>query len=382
LLIPVENDTRTPLAAAKKDYYELLAVNRNASEDDLKKAYRKLALQYHPDRNPGDKQAEEKFKEISEAYSVLSDAQKRAQYDQFGHAAFGDGGPAGGGFDFSGGGFEDVFGDIFGEFFGGGRRRGQSRGDDLRYNLSLKFEEAVSGTEKKIKIPRHGACETCRGNGAKPGTTPETCPKCRGRGQVAFQQGFFSVSRTCDKCQGQGTIIKDPCVTCGGAGRMRAMHTLSVKIPAGVDTGSRLKLRAEGETGPVGGSPGDLYVVVQVESHPIFVRDNLDILCDVPISFVQAALGAEIDVPTLDGKVKMKIPSGTQSGKLFRMKGRGVKDVQGFQQGDQHVRVTVETPTHLTSKQKELLKEFAAIGGEDANPMSKGFFDKMKQLFD
>ena len=371
------------MAAAKKDYYELLGVNRNASEDDLKKAYRKLALQFHPDRNPGDKRAEEKFKDISEAYSVLSDAQKRAQYDQFGHAAFGDSGPfAGGGFDFSGG-FEDVFGDIFGEFFGGGgRRRGHSRGEDLRYNLSLKFEEAVSGTEKKIKIPRHGPCETCRGNGAKPGTTPQTCPTCRGRGQVAFQQGFFSVSRTCNQCQGQGSIIKDPCATCGGAGRVRAMHTLNVKIPAGVDTGSRLKLRGEGETGPVGGSPGDLYVVVQVETHPIFVRENLDILCDVPISFVQAALGAEIDVPTLDGKVKMKIPSGTQSGKVFRMKGRGVKDVQGFQQGDQHVRVTVETPTHLTSKQKELLKEFAAIGGEDVNPLAKGFFEKMKQLFD
>jgi len=371
------------LAAAKKDYYELLGVNRNAGDDDLKKAYRKLALQYHPDRNPGDKQAEEKFKQISEAYSVLSDSQKRAQYDQYGHAAFGDGGPfAGGGFDFSGG-FEDVFGDIFGEFFGGGgRRRGHSRGEDLRYNLSLKFEEAVAGTEKKIKIPRHGLCETCRGNGAKPGTTPQTCPTCRGRGQVAFQQGFFSVSRTCNQCQGQGSIIKDPCATCSGAGRLRAMHTLSVKIPASVDTGSRLKLRGEGETGPVGGNPGDLYVVIQVESHPIFVRENLDILCDVPISFVQAALGAEIDVPTLDGKVKMKIPAGTQSGKVFRMKGRGIKDVQGFQQGDQHVHVTVETPTHLTSKQKELLREFAAIGGEDANPMSKGFFDKMKQLFD
>ena len=234
---------------------------------------------------------------------------------------FGDGGPfAGGGFDFSGG-FEDVFSDIFGEFFGGstGRRRG--RGQDLRYNLNLKFEEAVSGVEKKIKIPRHGTCETCRGNGAKPGTAPQTCPTCRGRGQVSFQQGFFSVSRTCNQCHGQGTIIKEPCPTCAGAGRVRAMHTLSVKIPAGVDNGSRLKLRGEGESAPAGGAPGDLYVVIQVEPHPIFLRDQLDIVCDVPISFVQAALGAEIDVPTLDGKVKMKIPAGTQSGKLFRMKG-------------------------------------------------------------
>lgn len=366
----------------KKDYYELLGVNRNTSEEELKKAYRKLALQHHPDRNPGNKQAEEKFKEVSEAYSVLSDAQKRAQYDQFGHAAFGDGGPFAGGFDFSGG-FEDVFGDIFGEFFGSGtgRRRGRGRGEDLRYNLTLTFEEAVSGAEKKIKIPRHGPCETCHGTGAKPGTAPQTCPTCRGRGQVSFQQGFFSVSRTCNQCQGHGTVIKDPCATCGGAGRVRTMHTLSVKIPAGVDNGSRLKLRAEGETGPAGGTPGDLFVVTQVEPHPIFVRDNLDIICDVPISFAQATLGAEMDVPTLDGKVKMKIPTGTQSGKVFRMKGKGVKDVQGYHQGDQHVRVIVETPTHLTSRQKELLKEFATLSGEEVHPLAKGFFDKMKELF-
>jgi molecular chaperone DnaJ len=369
--------------SGKKDYYELLGVNRNAGEEEIKKAYRKLALQYHPDRNPGDKQAEEKFKDVSEAYSVLSDPQKRSQYDQFGHAAFGEGGPFAGGFDFSGG-FEDIFGDIFGEFFGGGagaRRRGRGRGEDLRYNLSLKFEEAVHGTEKKIKIPRHGPCETCRGSGAKPGTAPQTCPTCRGRGQVNFQQGFFSVSRTCGQCQGQGTIIKDPCATCGGAGRVRTMHTLSVKIPHGVDNGSRLKLRGEGESGPPGGTPGDLYVVIQVEPHPIFVRDELDIICEVPISFVQAALGAEIDVPTLEGKVKMKIPPGTQSGKLFRLKGKGVKDHQGYHQGDQHVRVIVETPTRLTAKQRELLKEFAALGGEEVNPLSKGFFDKMKELF-
>lgn len=366
----------------KKDYYDLLGLNRNVSEDEIKKAYRKLALKYHPDRNPGDKQAEERFKDVSEAYQVLSDPQKRTQYDQFGHAAFGDGGPFAGGFDFTAG-FEDVFGDIFGEFFGGtSRRRSRARGEDLRYNLTLTFEEAVNGTEKKIKIPRQGPCETCHGHGAKPGTAPQTCPMCRGKGQVSFQQGFFSVSRTCNQCHGHGTIIKDPCTTCSGTGRLRKLHTLSIKIPAGVDTGSRLKLRNEGESAPTGGgAPGDLYVVIQVESHPIFVRDNLDIVCDVPISFVQAALGAEIDVPTLDGKVKMKIPGGTQSGKVFRMKGKGVKDVQGYEQGDQHVRVIVETPTHLTPRQKELLKEFAVSGGEDINPLSKGFFDKVKELF-
>jgi molecular chaperone DnaJ len=364
----------------KKDYYDLLGVSRNASEEEIKKAYRRLALQLHPDRNPGDKQAEEKFKEVSEAYQILSDAEKRAKYDQYGHAAFGESGPFAGGFDFTAG-FEDVFGDIFGEFFGGGGRRGRGRGDDLRYNLTLKFEEAVSGTEKKVKIPRHGPCETCHGSGARAGTTPQTCPTCRGRGQVNFQQGFFSVSRTCSQCQGQGAIIKDPCASCGGSGRLRKLHTLSVKIPSGVDTGSRLKLRGEGESAPANGTPGDLYVVIQVEPHPIFVRENLDIFCDVPISFAQATLGAEIDVPTLNGKVKMKIPPGTQSGKVFRMKSKGISDVQGYHQGDQHVRVFVETPTHLTTRQKELLREFAAAGGEEVNPMAKGFIDKMKELF-
>ena len=366
--------------SAKKDYYELLGVSRDASEEEIKKAYRKLALQYHPDRNPEDKQSEEKFKEVSEAYQILSDPEKRAKYDQYGHAAFGDGSPFPGGFDFTAG-FEDVFGDIFGEFFGGGARRARGRGDDLRYNLTLKFEEAVFGTEKKIKIPRHGPCETCHGSGAKAGMAPQTCPTCRGRGQVSFQQGFFSVSRTCSQCHGQGTIVKDPCGNCRGSGRLRNLHTLNVKIPGGVDTGSRLKLRNEGESAPAGGAPGDLYVVIQVEPHPIFIRENLDILCDVPISIAQATLGAEIDVPTLNGKVKMKIPAGTQSGKVFRMKGKGINDVQGYHQGDQHVRVSVETPTHLTARQKELLKEFATAGGEDVNPMAKGFLDKMKDLF-
>lgn len=366
----------------KKDYYELLGVGRNASEEEIKKAYRRLALKYHPDRNPGDKQSEEKFKEISEAYQVLADAEKRAQYDQYGHAAFGEGGPFRGGFDFSSG-FEDVFGDIFGEFFGTGpgRRRGRARGEDLRYNLTLSFEEAAFGAEKKVKVPRSGPCDTCHGNGSKPGSSPRTCPTCRGQGQVRFEQGFFSVSRTCGQCQGQGRIITDPCGSCGGAGRVRKLHTLSVKIPPGVDTGSRLKLRGEGEAGAGGGAAGDLYVVIQVEPHPLFVRDGLDIVCEVPISFAQAALGTEIDAPTLEGKVKMKIPPGTQSGKIFRLRGKGVRDIHGHHQGDQLVRVVVETPTHLTARQKELLREFAALGGEEVNPLSKGFFDKVKQIF-
>jgi molecular chaperone DnaJ len=367
----------------KRDYYELLGVNRSAGEEEIKKAYRKLALKYHPDRNPGDKQAEEKFKEVSEAYQVLANQEKRAQYNQFGHAAFGNGGPFQGGFDFTASGFEDIFGDIFGEFFGGGqsRRRGRSRGEDLRYNLEIAFEEAAFGTEKKIKIPRHGACDVCHGNGCKPGTSARACPTCHGRGQVSFQQGFFTVSRTCSQCGGQGTFISDPCSSCSGAGRVRKLHTLSIKIPSGVDTGSRLKLRNEGESGASGGPTGDLYVVLQVQPHPLFLREGLDIICDMPMSFVQAALGAEIDVPTLEGKVKMKIPSGTQSGKIFRLKGKGVRDVHGYQQGDQLVRATVETPTHLTAKQKELLTDFATLGGEDIHPISKGFFDKVRQIF-
>lgn len=358
----------------------MLGVDRNASEDEMKKAYRKLALKYHPDRNPGNKQAEEKFKEVSEAYQVLTDPQKRAQYDQFGHAAFGEGGPFRGGFDFTTG-FEDIFGDIFGEFFGTGasRRRTRTRGEDLRYNLEVTFEEAAFGTEKKVKIPRQAVCDTCHGSGSKPGTSARTCPTCRGRGQVSFQQGFFNVSRTCSQCGGQGSIITEPCSSCNGAGRVRRLHTLSVKIPAGVDTGSRLKLRGEGENGSSGGPPGDLYVVIQVEPHPLFIRDGVDIICEVPIGFAQAALGSEIDVPTLEGKVKMKIPAGTQSGKAFRLKGKGIRDVHGYHQGDQHVRVIVETPTHLTPRQKELLREFAALGGEE--PLAKGFFDKVKQIF-
>jgi len=368
---------------AKRDYYELLGVERNATEEDLKKAYRKLAMKYHPDRNPGDKQAEGKFKEVSEAYQVLTDPEKKAQYDRFGHAAFDGRSPFGAGFDFSSG-FEDIFGDIFGDFLGGGtgrRRTRAQRGDDLRYNLDIGFEEAAFGTAKKIKVPRHGNCDECGGTGAKPGSSPRTCPTCRGRGQVNFQQGFFSVSRTCNQCRGRGTVIVDPCPSCSGSARVRKFHTIEVKIPAGVDTGSLLKLRGEGEGGAMGGPAGDLYVAIKVQDHPIFAREGSEIICEVPISFHQAALGAEIEVPTLGGKVKLKIPAGTQSGKVFRLKGKGIKDVHGYQQGDQHVRVHVETPTHLTPKQRELLKQFAAAGGEDVNPLAKGFFEKVKQIF-
>ncbi|MFQ5681768.1 MAG: molecular chaperone DnaJ [Candidatus Binatia bacterium] len=366
----------------KRDYYQTLGIDRNASAETIKKAYRKLALKYHPDRNPGDKQAEEKFKEVSEAYQVITDPEKRARYDQFGHAAFGEGGPFRGGFDFTSG-FEDIFGDIFGEFFGQGTtgRRSRTRGEDLRYNLELSFEDAVFGTEKKIKIPRQGPCEICHGSGSKPGSAARTCPTCRGKGQVNFQQGFFMVSRTCNQCRGQGQLISDPCKSCSGAGRTRKLHTLNVRVPPGIDGGSRLKLRGEGENGASGGPAGDLYVVIQVKPHPLFIRDGVDIICDVPISFVQATLGSEIDVPTLQGKVKMKIPPGTQSGRILRLRGKGVRDVQGYHYGDQLVRVVLETPTHLTHKQKELLKEFAALGSNEVHPRSKGFFDKVKEMF-
>jgi molecular chaperone DnaJ len=373
--------------AHKRDYYEVLGVGRGVGDDELKKAYRRLAIQCHPDRNPGNKEAEERFKEANEAYQVLSDPDRRAQYDRFGHAAFQgpQGGGGFGGFDFTQG-FEEVFSDIFGDFFGTGRGRSRSRtrrGDDLRYDLEIEFEEAARGAEKTVKFQRLAQCPACKGMRAREGQGGvRQCPNCRGSGQVRTQQGFFSISTTCGQCRGEGTIIADPCQKCQGQGRIRHAESLSVKIPPGVDNGSRLKLRGEGEAGYGGGPSGDLYVVIHVKEHELFVRQDNDLIIEVPISFPQAALGCEMDVPTLDGKVKLKIPAGTQAGKILRLKGRGIPDLHGYGRGDQLIRVIVETPHNLTARQRELLEEFAALDGKAvSHPLSKGFVDKLKEMF-
>jgi molecular chaperone DnaJ len=370
----------------KRDYYEVLGVSREANEQELKSAYRKLAHQYHPDKNHGDQAAEEKFKELSEAYAVLSDADKRARYDRFGHQA-GGGNPFGEGFPFggaAGASINDIFGDIFGEMFGGGRRqRGRPRGQDLRYHLDVSFEEAAFGTTARLEIPRPKRCDTCKGSGAKPGTQPRTCQTCRGAGEVRVSTGFITMARTCPTCGGEGRVVVDKCETCHGAGMTREQATVEVKVPPGVDTGTRLKLSGEGEPAPEpGAQPGDLYVVIQVREHPIFQREDQEVVCELPISFTQAALGASIDVPTLDGPVKMKVPAGTQSGKVFRLRGRGIPALGGSgSRGDQHVRVVVETPTHLTKEQRELLERFAAVSGEETHPQSRSFWDKVGELF-
>ena len=365
---------------AKRDFYEILGISRNASDDDIKKAYRKQALKYHPDRNPGDKAAEEHFKEASEAYQILSDSGRRAQYDRFGHAAFGDMG--GGGFDFTSS-FEDLFSDVFGDFFGSPRGRGRRgrRGQDLRYDVELTFEEAAFGTEKTLQVPRMSSCDACGGRGAERANGIQTCSACRGTGQTSFQQGFFRIAKTCGSCNGQGTIITEPCSACNGSGSIRKVRTRTVKIPAGVDTGSRLMLRGEGELGAGGGPPGDLYVVIQVKEHPLFTREGTTIICEIPLSLPQAALGAEIEVPTLDGKVKKKVPAGAQSGTVFRLRGKGLPDPSGHGRGDQLVRIIVETPRRLTPRQRELLEEFGRISGDGVSPAAKGFFDKVKEMF-
>lgn len=365
----------------KRDYYEVLGVDRAADEQAIKTAYRRLAHKFHPDKNPGDRKAEESFKEASEAYEVLSDPEKRARYDRFGHTngtGF-EGFPFGGA---AGASINDIFGDIFGEMFGGGRRtRTRTRGQDLRYHLEIGFEEAAFGTTARIQIPRAKACATCRGSGAKPGTGPRACPTCGGTGEIRLTQGFFSIARTCHHCQGAGRVIVDKCTDCGGAGATREQATVEVKVPPGVDTGTRLKLSGEGESAPVpGGTAGDLYVVVQVREHSVFRREDTEVLCDMPISFTQAALGTVIDVPTLDGPAKLKIPAGTQTGKVFRLKGKGVPSLQGGGRGDEHVRVFVETPTHLGKEQRELLEKFAALSGEETNPQTRSFWEKVGDL--
>ncbi len=379
--------------ASKKDYYELLGVPKGATADEMKKAYRNLAKKHHPDANPGNKEAEEKFKEINEAYEVLSDPQKKAAYDQFGHAGAGagPGGFGGGGFrpqDFGGGAdFEDMFGDVFNNFFGGtrgggGRSRNQAQeGDDLRYDLNLTFEQAAFGTAQEIKVRKLSTCDTCHGSGAKAGSGRVVCTTCKGTGQVRTSQGFFTIARTCGRCGGQGEMPGSPCPVCRGNGRVEKERTISVKVPAGVDEGSRLRLKGEGEAGVNGGPSGDLYVFLHVEAHDFFEREGSDLHCEIPVSFVQATLGAELEVPTLEGPVKMKIPAGTQSGKVFRLREKGLKDPQQNGVGDLLVTLVVETPTDLNARQKKLLEEFEAISGENNRPEVSKFLHKMKNLF-
>ena len=375
---------------SKRDYYEILGVTKSVNEADLKKAYRRLAMKHHPDRNPDDKESEARFKEAKEAYDVVSDPEKRTAYDQFGHAAFENGGMgSAGGFNRgAAGGFGDIFGDMFGDIFGGGGggRQRQRRGADLRYNLELSLEDAVRGTEVNITIPRMSACKTCDGSGAKAGSVPTNCSTCNGQGQVRMQQGFFSVQQACPKCHGQGTIISDPCGTCHGQGRIRENKKLSVKIPAGVDEGDQIRLSGEGESAGSGGVNGDLYVSVSLRPHTIFERDGVDLHCQVPVSFSTLALGGELEVPTLDGRAKLKIPLGTQSAKVFRLRGKGVKNVRnaGFI-GDLYCKVVVETPVNLTKRQKELLQELDQTlvgGGSKHSPQESSWADKIKSFFD
>ncbi|HZO83698.1 MAG TPA: molecular chaperone DnaJ [Verrucomicrobiae bacterium] len=373
---------------AKRDYYEILGVAREAGEEEIKKSYRKLALKYHPDRNPGDKAAEESFKEVGEAYEILSDPQKRAAYDQYGHAAFD---PRSRGFR-GGGGFHDPFelfrevfggGSIFDELFGGGRvdPTAPQRGADLRYDLEIAFEESAHGTEKEITFTKLDACDTCRGSGQEAGSKVKTCPTCGGRGQVVTSRGFFSIAQTCSRCGGAGRVIEKPCRDCRGSGRRERRANVKIRIPAGVDTGTRLRVGGAGEGGVRGGPPGDLAVVLHVKSHEIFERQGDDLFCEVPINFAQAALGAEIQVPTLGGKADLKVPAGTQPGTVFSLKGKGVKNVQGYGYGDLHVRLLVEVPTRLNAAQKAKLQEFSDLCDGEVNPIGKSFFEKAKNFF-
>jgi len=372
---------------SKRDYYEILGINKGASEKELKKAYRRMAMKYHPDRNPGDEQAEAQFKEINEAFEVLSDAQKRQAYDQFGHAGVDPNSGMGGAGGF--GNFGDMFGDIFGDIFsgaqGGGYRQSSRRGADLRYNIELDLKEVVQGVTKTITVPSSDPCDVCNGSGAKKGTKPIVCQTCQGQGQVRIQQGFFAVQQTCPACHGVGEIIKERCSSCHGEGRKRTSKSLSVKIPAGIDTGDRIRLTGEGEMSLSGGPSGDLYVQVNVRDHPIFQRDGKHLYCDIPVSFVDAALGSELEVPTLDGRVKLKIPSETQTGKMFRLRGKGVTSTRGGGAGDLICKVSIETPVKLSEHQKTLLKEFQESmesDGRQHSPQKGPFFEGVKKFFD
>lgn len=370
---------------SKRDYYEVLGVEKGAGKDEIKKAYRKKAMKYHPDRNPDDAEAEAKFKEASEAAEVLLDENKKSRYDQFGHA--GVDGQAGGGF--GGGGFGDFgdLGDIFGDIFGGGRSRGGRRrsaarpGNDLQMTLEVDFSEAAFGCEKNISLTRLAECETCHGTGGKDGSKPVNCDMCGGMGEVRRQQGFFTVSQTCPKCSGAGQTVSDPCGTCHGDGRTRKKTELEVKVPGGIDHGQRLKLTGEGDAGSKGGPAGDLYVVIDIKEHELFERDGFDVHCTIPVSFSQAALGAEVEVPTLDGKVSVKVPTGTQSGKKMRLKGKGIQRLGGYGNGDQIMHIHVETPQKLSKEQEELFQKLSTFDTESSHPMSNGFFDKVKNLF-
>ncbi|CAM8643398.1 DnaJ DnaJ-class molecular chaperone with C-terminal Zn finger domain [Oxalobacteraceae bacterium] len=373
---------------AKRDFYETLGVAKNASDDEIKKAYRKLAMKFHPDRNPDSKQSEDKFKEAKEAYEMLSDPQKREAYDRFGHAGVDPnvGGGAGAGFS---GGFSDAFGDIFGDIFGGGgRQRGGPqvyRGADLRYNLDITLEQAANGFDTTIRVPSWDECDTCHGSGAKPGTSATTCGTCGGHGQVRMQQGFFSIQQTCPKCHGSGKVIADPCSPCAGSGRVKRNKTLEVKIPAGIDDGMRIRSTGNGEPGMNGGPPGDLYVEIHIKQHAVFQRDGDDLHCEMPISFAKAAIGGEIEVPTLTGKVSFSVPEGTQSGKTFRLRSKGIKGVRSGFPGDLFCHVVIETPIKLTDRQKDLLREFeqlTAEGGAKHSPQSKSWMDKVKEFFE
>jgi molecular chaperone DnaJ len=370
---------------SKRDYYEILGVSKDTDEKEIKKAYRRVAMKFHPDRNPDDPKAEDKFKEASEAYEILSDREKRAAYDQFGHAGVDPQMGAGGGFQ---GNFSDIFGDVFGDIFGGGGGRGHGgpqRGADLRYTLDISLENAVKGTTVKIRVPTLVACEPCDGSGAKPGSSASTCGTCGGAGQVRMQQGFFQVQQTCPKCRGKGKVITNPCPKCRGNGRNEETKTLSVKVPPGVDTGDRIRLSGEGEAGPDGGPPGDLFVQMSVQDHSIFERDGKHLYCEVPINFADAALGGELEVPTLDGRVVLKIPAETQTGKLFRLRGKGVKPVRGGTVGDLLCRVVIETPVSLNKRQKELFKELQQTmtdSGKRHSPKQHSWFEGVKSFFD